>query len=148
MIVQKQVTIKGKELIHTYSSSGYYIKKVGTNRTYTEAYDVTQVEYEETDKKIPFDEKRALKLTRGDVFRGLLKAKGITRAQIRGVLEAMPERTQQQKLEKELALIDFDEALYFYRDNPLIDNIGVQLGITKERMTRFFETNDYTQLIG
>lgn len=88
-----------------------------------------------------------LHLTRGDVFRGLLQAKGITRSQLRSMIETMPEETQEQQLAKEMALIDFDEALDFYRGVPLIDTLGLQLGITSEQMTKFFETNDYHELI-
>lgn len=88
-----------------------------------------------------------LKLTRGDVFRGLLQAKGITRAMLRQTIEAMPETTQEEILIKEMALIDFDEALDFYRGNALIDTVGLQLGITKEQLDSFFETNDYTKLL-
>lgn len=88
-----------------------------------------------------------LKLTRGDVFRGLLQAKGITRAMLRATIEAMPEETQEQALVKEMALIDFDEALDFYRGNALIDTVGLQLGITKKQLDAFFETNDYTKLL-
>lgn len=50
----------------------------------------------------------------------------------------MPEETEEEKLIKELALIDFDEALYFYRRNPLIDKVGVRLNITSYQMTKFF----------
>ena len=46
-----------------------------------------------------------------------------------------------------IALIDFDEALEFYRGVSLIDAVGLQLGITPEQMTRFFETNDYKELL-
>ena len=88
-----------------------------------------------------------LHLTRGDVFRGLLLAKGITRAQLRGMIELMPEETPEQQLAKEMALIDFDEALDFYRGVALINTLGQALGITPEQMTAFFETNDYHTLI-
>ena len=88
-----------------------------------------------------------LHLTRGDVFRGLLLAKGVTRAQIRALIEAMPDETQEQQVTKELALIDFDEALDFYRGVALIDTVGAQLGISSAQMTAFFETNDYHELI-
>ena len=88
-----------------------------------------------------------LHLTRGDVFRGLLMAKGVTRNQIRQIIENLPEENQQQSITKEMALIDFDEALEFYRGVSLIDAVGLQLGITPEQMTRFFETNDYHELI-
>lgn len=88
-----------------------------------------------------------LHLTRGDVFRGLLMAKGVTRSQIKLIIEALPEENQEQSLTKEMALIDFDEALEFYRGVSLIDAVGLQLGITPEQMTRFFETNDYKELL-
>lgn len=88
-----------------------------------------------------------LHLTRGDVFRGLLLAKGVTRAQLRAIIEQLPEENQEQSVTKEMALIDFDEALEYYRGVALIDTVGAQLGITSEQMTKFFETNDYHKLI-
>lgn len=88
-----------------------------------------------------------LHLTRGDVFRGLLMARGVTRSQLRLIIEALPEENKEQSLTKEMALIDFDEALEFYRGVSLIDAVGLQLGITPEQMTRFFETNDYKELL-
>ena len=88
-----------------------------------------------------------LHLTRGDVFRGLLQAKGVTRAQLRAIIEALPEETNEQSLVKEMALIDFDEALEFYRGVSLIETVGQQLGITTKQMDNFFETNDYHALI-
>lgn len=149
MIIQEIVTINDKQFKHTFSDANYYIQKEGTEEIYTEAFDVMTSEftYVETDKQIPHDEKDELKLTRGDVFRGILQAKGVTRQQLRAFIELMPEETEEEKLAKELALIDFDEALYFYRRNPLIDKVGVKLGISNYQMTRFFETNDYQELI-
>ena len=85
-----------------------------------------------------------LSLTRGDVFRGLLQAKNVTRQQIRAMIENNETLTI---LQKEMALIDFDEALNFYRGNALIDTLGATLGITSEQLDKFFETNDYTVLI-
>ena len=101
--------------------------------------------YMEVDKG---DDTPFLHLTRGDVFRGLLQAKGIKREQIRSLIEAMPETTEEERLAKELALIDFDEALNFYRGVDLIDELGEHFGITPEQMTQFFRTNDYHALIG
>ena len=149
MIIQEIVTINDTKFKHTFSDANYYIQKEGTEEIYAEAFDVITSEftYTETDKQIPHDEKDELKLTRGDVFRGILQAKGVTRQQLRAFIELMPEETEEEKLAKELALIDFDEALYFYRRNPLIDKVGAQLGITNYQMTRFFETNDYHELI-
>jgi hypothetical protein len=85
-----------------------------------------------------------LSLTRGDVFRGLLLAKQVTRTQIRAMIE---NNETLSILEKEMALIDFDEALNFYRGNALIDTLGMTLGITTEQLDKFFETNDYTVLL-
>ena len=149
MIVQEIVTINDKQFKHTFSDANYYIQKEGTEEIYTEAFDTltSTFSYIETDKQIPHEDKDELKLTRGDVFRGILQAKGVTRVQLRAVIEAMPEETEEEKLAKELALIDFDEALYFYRRNPLIDKVGKRLGITNYRMTRFFETNDWQELV-
>ena len=149
MIIQETVTINDKQFKHTFSDANYYIQKEETEEIYAEAFDVlaSTFTYVETDKQIPHEEEEELKLTRGDVFRGILQAKGITRQQLRATLEVMPETTDEEKLIKELALIDFDEALYFYRRNPLIDKVGAQLGITNYQMTRFFETNDYHELI-
>lgn len=88
-----------------------------------------------------------LSLTRGDVFRGLLLAKQVTRADIRNLIELMPEDTPQQRIEKEYALIDFDESLNFYRGVALIDTLGAQLNITPAQMDRFFDTNDWHELV-
>lgn len=149
MIIQETVTINDKQFKHTFSDSNFYIKKEGTEEEYIEAFDVmtSKFTYIETDKQIPHEDEDELKLTRGDVFRGILQAKHVTRTQLRAELEAMPEDTEEERLIKELALIDFDEALYFYRRNPLIDKVGAKLGITAYQMTKFFETNDWHELI-
>lgn len=150
MIIQETVTINDKQFKHTFSDSNLYIQKEGTEEEYAEAFDVlsSTFTYVETDKQIPHEGEDELKLTRGDVFRGILQAKGITRQQIRAKIEEMPETDAEDKFLKELALIDFDESLYFYRRNPLIDKVGSQLGISNYQMTKFFETNDYHKLIG
>lgn len=88
-----------------------------------------------------------LHLTRGDVFRALLMARQVTRVQLRAMIEQMPDETPEQAMAKELALIDFDEALDFYRGIALVDTLGLALGITEEQMTEFFETNDWHVLI-
>lgn len=88
-----------------------------------------------------------LHLTRGDVFRALLMARQVTRSQLRAMIEQMPDTTPEQAMAKELALIDFDEALDFYRGIALVDTLGLALGITEEQMTEFFETNDWHVLI-
>ena len=148
MIVTELEIIGNQQFKHTYSDLGYFIRKVGTDEVYEEAYDILEstYEYEETEDLIPEGSIALLHLTRGDVFRGLLQARGITRAQIRAMIEAMPYQTEEQQTARELALIDFDEALYFYRGNSLIDTLAESLGISRSQMTKFFRTNDYTAL--
>lgn len=103
------------------------------------------LDYTEEEKAQKEKERVAmLSLTRGDVFRGLLMAKGVTRAQLRAMIETNEQLTE---VEREMALIDFDEALNFYRGNALIDTVGLALGITSEQLDKFFETNDYTCLL-
>lgn len=87
-----------------------------------------------------------LKLTRGDVFRALLLAKGVTREQIKAQLEAMPMSTTEEQITRELALIDFDEALDYYRGNSLIDTVGLGLGITSEQLDKFFDAGNSSDL--
>lgn len=111
--------------------------------THIEAWGYTEEEIAQQEK----EKVAMLKLTRGDVFRGLLQAKGITRSYIRDMIEQLPAETTEEKFIKEMALIDFDEALDFYRGNQLINTIGLQLGITPEQLDEFFKTNDYKVLL-
>ena len=105
---------------------------------------VLDPDYEEKQARKERERIALLSLTRGDVFRGLLLAKQVTRAEIRAMIENNETLTM---LQKEMALIDFDEALNFYRGNALIDTLGATLGITSEQLDRFFETNDYKVLL-
>lgn len=109
-----------------------------------EEYVLKDVAWEDKQMQAENERIAMLSLTRGDVFRGLLQAKNVTRAQIRALIE---NNEQISEVKRELALIDFDEALNFYRGNPLIDTLGATLGITSEQLDRFFETNDYSCLV-
>ena len=131
-------------IVENNHQNGYEIRET---ETALEAWGLTDEEAQEQAEQAERERIANLHLTRGDVFRGLLLAKGITRAEIRGIIEAMPEATPQEKIAKEYALIDFDEALEFYRGVALIDTLGEQLGITSEQMTKFFETKDWHELI-
>ena len=104
-------------------------------------------DYEEQKAQEEAQRVAMLNLRRGDVFRGLIKAKGITKVDIKNFIESMPATTEEEILAKELARIDFEDAVDFYRGNQLIDTIGLTLGISKEQLDEFFETNDYTKLI-
>lgn len=117
--------------------------KITETQTELQAWGYTEEEQEQKEA----ERIAKLHLTRGDVFRALLMAKGVTRAQLRAIIEQLPEENQEQSIIKEMALIDFDEALEFYRGVALIDIVGNQLGITSEQMTKFFETNDYRELM-
>lgn len=110
-------------------------------------YPIVNPNYEEEQKQKEKERIAMLKLTRGDVFRGLLQAKGITRDFIRDMINQLPDETTEEKFIKEMALIDFEEALDFYRGNQLINTIGFQLGITSEQLDAFFMTNDYKVLL-
>ena len=54
MIIQKEVNIGSRTLLHTYSDSNKYILQVETNTKYDEAYDVIPCKYTyvETEEKI------------------------------------------------------------------------------------------------
>ena len=52
MIIKETVTIDGCVFTHTYSDA-YEIRKIGTDEIYTDAVDVLDFEYEETDTLIP-----------------------------------------------------------------------------------------------
>lgn len=58
MIQVDSITINGRILRKTWSDDNFYIRKVGTEEVYAEAYDVPGSfhEYEETDEKIEEDE--------------------------------------------------------------------------------------------
>lgn len=57
MITTENVTINGKQFRKTVSDT-YLIRKVGTDEVYSEAYDLTEkdYEYEETDELLPKEE--------------------------------------------------------------------------------------------
>lgn len=146
---QEAIITEERQVLHP--EKGFSLKRIATEEILDCVWlkdGDTENNYEEVEVQEPTDETAMLHLTRGDVFRGLYQAKGITRSQVRALIEAMPEETQAEIDLKELASIDFDEALYFYRGNSLIDKLGVQLGIDSNSMTRFFVTNDYHALIG
>lgn len=76
-----------------------------------------------------------LSLTKREVFLGLYQALGVTPDMIKA------------QITDPAALIEFEYANDYYRGNPLIDVVGLALGITPEQLDKFFEFNDYTYLI-
>ena len=93
----------------------------------------TQKERERLDK---------LSMTRGDVFEALILAKGLTKPQIRTMIE----NAELDDITKALYLNRFDEALDFYRGFPVFDMLGQALGVTPKQLDDFFETKDYHYL--
>ena len=93
----------------------------------------TQKERERLDK---------LSMTRGDVFEALILARGLTKPQIKAMIENAP----LDDLTKALYLNRFDEALDFYRGFPVFDMLGQVLGVTPKQLDDFFETKDYHYL--
>lgn len=83
-----------------------------------------------------------LSMTRGDVFEALILAKGLTKPQVR----AMIENAELDDITKALYLNRFDEALDFYRGFPVFDMLGQALGVTSKQLDDFFETKDYHYL--
>ena len=108
---------------------------------------VLDPEYEDKQAQKERERIALLSLARGDVFRGLLQAKGITKDQIKTMIDVMPANTPEEIIAKEMTKIDFEDALNFYRGNALIDTLGLALGITSEQLDKFFEYNDYTYLL-
>ena len=101
-------------------------------------------DFEEKQKQKEKERIARLSLTRGDVFRALLQAHQVTRDQIRKLIENNENLSE---IKKEMALIDFDEALNFYRGNELIDILGGTLGISSEQLDCFFEDGDFKHLL-
>ena len=111
----------------------------------------TEVEYELyngsylTKEEIKVKERErldGLKMTRGDVFEALILARGLTKPQIR----AMIEQAELDAITKALYLNRFDEALDFYRGFPVFNMLGKKLDVTSKQLDDFFKTKDYHYL--
>ena len=108
-------------------------------------YDFELMTVEEMEAKQAQQERERLNklsMTRGDVFEALILARGLTKPQIR----AMIENAELDTMTKALYLNRFDEALEFYRGYPIFDMLGQALGVTGAMLDKFFETKDYHYL--
>ena len=108
-------------------------------------YDFELMTVEEMEAKEAQKERERLdklSMTRGDVFEALILARGLTKPQIR----AMIENAELDTMTKALYLNRFDEALDFYRGFPVFDMLGQVLGVTPKQLDDFFETKDYHYL--
>ena len=122
-------------IVEQNHQNGYTIKETETALVawgYTEE-EIQEQEREHLDK---------LSMTRGDVFEALILARGLTKPQIR----AMIENAELDDITKALYLNRFDEALDFYRGFPVFDMLGKVLGVTPKQLDDFFETKDYHYL--
>lgn len=134
---------------------------IGTNTEFYQSIGMTELDIQQSDidnfwylaEKCPMktDEQKAneererldgLKMTRGDVFEALILARGLTKPQIRAMLE----NAELDTMTKALYLNRFDEALDFYRGFPVFDMLGKVLGVTPKQLDDFFETKDYHYL--
>ena len=84
-----------------------------------------------------------LSMSRGDFFEAIILAKGITKVELRAMIENM-DLNEKTKL---IYLNRFDEALNFYRGYPIFNALSEQLGITSEQLDEFFITKDYKKLL-
>lgn len=115
---------------------GYEIKETSTA---LEAWGYTEEEKQQQEKERIAN----LSMTRGDVFEALILAKGLSKAQIRTMIE----KAELDTTTKALYLNRFDEALEFYRGYPVFDMLGETIGITSKMLDRFFKTKDYKELL-
>ena len=122
-------------IVEQNHKQGYEIRETETS---LEAWGYTEEEKREQRK----EQISQLSMTRGDVFEALILARGLTKPQIR----AMIENASLDDLTKALYLNRFDEALDFYRGFPVFDMLGQALGVTPEQLDDFFETKDYHYL--
>ena len=83
-----------------------------------------------------------IKLTGADVERAIYQAKGMDFEDIVAyVVKLQPQGLDIKALKIEL------KANHFYRGNPYVGAIGELLGFTSDQLDRFFETNNYRELL-
>ena len=112
--------------------------EIRETETALEAWGYTEEEKQEQER----ERLDKLSMTRGDVFEALILARGLTKPQIR----AMIENAELDTVTKALYLNRFDEALEFYRGYPIFDMLGQALGVTGAMLDMFFDTKDYHYL--
>lgn len=114
--------------------------KYKLDRTTKQLVDITDTEEYKAKKEAERQEYIGnLSMTRGDAFEALILARGITKAQIRTMIE----QAELDEITKALYLNRFDEALEFYRKFPLFNLLGQALGVTSEQLDNFFLTKNY-----
>ena len=122
-------------IVEQNHKNGYEIRET---ETALEAWGYTEEEKQEQER----ERLDKLSMTRGDVFEALILARGLTKPQIR----AMIENAELDDITKALYLNRFDEALDFYRGFPVFNMLGKKLDVTSKQLDDFFETKDYHYL--
>lgn len=90
-----------------------------------------------------------LSLTAADVERGIYKAKDMDFDDILSLVVQLKEAQDERVVNLDIKALKIElKANNFYRGNPYVDAVGSLLGFTKKQLDQFFETNDYTKLIG
>ena len=109
--------------------------------TYKEtATKITEIIERDTEKEE--ENKKMMFLTGTDVERAILAVKGMDFDDILEFVKSKnPEGIDIKALKVEL------KANNFYRGNPYVDAIGKLLGFSSKQLDKFFETNDYKDLV-
>lgn len=108
---------------------------------------VVDVEYEIKLEAMEQERISMLSLTGADVERGIYKAKGMDFDDIIAYIQKIAtDDTHAMTIDIKALKIEL-KANNFYRGNPYVDVVGTLLGLTKEQLNSFFETNDYTKLL-
>lgn len=125
-------------IVENNHNKGYIIEELENGSL--QAFEMVKTDEEKA--KAERERLDKLSMTRGDVFEALILAKGLTKLQIR----AMIEKAELDTMTKALYLNRFDEALDFYRGFPVFDMLGKALDVTPKQLDDFFETKDYHYL--
>lgn len=122
-----------KFIVENNHKKGYLIEESATSL-------VALGKTEEEQKTKEQERIAMLSLTAADVERGIYKAKGMDFDDVIEYAKQFGVNVKELKIEL--------KANNFYRGNPYVDAIGGLLGFTKEQLDAFFETGDYTRLMG
>ena len=107
-----------------------------------EEYVLKDISWEEKQSQAEKERIAKLFLTGADVERGIYQAKGVDFEDIVTLVEQLqPAGLDIKALKIEL------KANNFYRGNPYVNVVGELLGFSSEQLDKFFETNDYNELI-
>ena len=132
-----------------------------------ELTDTSIIAWEQTEEEQKTKEQERiamLSLTAADVERGIYKATGKDFEDVVALVQSLCDSSAKPQNDKGVILSDSEvsqalnidikalkielKANNFYRGNPYVDSIGTLLGFSKEQLDMFFETNDYTKLLG